>query len=75
MGKTASESNQGDAQINIINELETHKISHDKAEIMIWIILICILFLSVTKIYEINKANAKKNAMKAAELVGALQRV
>ena len=73
-GKSTKEIN-GDAEMNIINNLESHKTTQDKHEIILLIILIMVSILLLLKLVEVYKIHIKNNNLKTAKIVKTLQTV
>ena len=73
-GKTTKEIN-GDAEVNIINNLETHKVAHDKHELLLWIILTCVVILLLIKLIKLYNTYVKNNNLRTAKFVNSMQTV
>ena len=77
MGKSASKNIQssGDTNVQIINSLENHSQFHEDHDIKLWIILALVVFLVLTKVYQILRDHNKKQTLKLARSVATLQQV
>ncbi|XP_058827641.1 uncharacterized protein LOC131687569 [Topomyia yanbarensis] len=74
MGKTQSRGvqNAENAQVNVVNTLDSHTDAHDAHELKLWIILVAVLAQLFVIIYREHQRSTKKRAMKAALSVAKL---
>ena len=77
MGKTQSHSaqNTGNAQVNVINQLEAHSEAHEGHELKLWLILSLVVIQTAILLYKQYTKSMNRCALKAARSVIAVNHV
>ena len=71
----STENNNGDAQINIVNTLNSHSEKHYNHELKLYLILFVVTLQLILTLYKIYKNFYRRQALKAAKTVSALNEV
>lgn len=64
--------NNGDHQTQVINHLESHTEILDQTEIKLWLILIVVCAQLLLLVYKMHKKQSRRQALKAAKSVAAV---
>lgn len=76
MGKPQSKViENGDAQVTVIQNQEIHSIEHGQQFIILWVILVAVLMQLAFTLHGAYKKLEKRNALKAARSIAALDTV